>query len=424
MEASQPSAIYQSYRLPLDSHYSFTVDSYTIGDDVYFRLRDIAAIMQGSTCQFDVKEADSGNYSIQLHIPYTCIGGELSLKGERDSFDAGNICTVTCNDTGASIEGVLAQGECFVTLPQLSSLVGFNAVNSNHWKRWNLSTYTDRHVVIPGIVKFGDFNTVDKKPFGAVECFDRFWFVGEGNVGCFVIEYTNSAGEKKLVLLDALEWQWHFDDILVPAFEKLGLELADITDIINSHEHFDHWGIARDMQQTYGTKVYWSAIADDSAAEQWEEWERDGSNTDNKLHPPRCNEYLTDGLVLTFGETSITCVATPGHAEGCYSFIINVKDHGAPHTLCCWGGTGVPRSKKDLVDYVQSAEKFADLCASRHVDVELSIHPYCDYKIGLLPQLESLRAEGKNPLVCGKRNVQTFLMGVRAQALFDLATLE
>lgn len=43
--------------------------------------------------------------------------------------------------------------------------------------------------------------------------------------------------------------------------------------------------------------------------------------------------FLTDGEDFTLGDTAIRCVWTPGHTEGCMSFIIPVLDEGRSHHL-------------------------------------------------------------------------------------------
>lgn len=55
--------------------------AYDIGGDVYFKLRDIAMILNSTAKQFDVEwSADDGKKQVILHpeLPYTPAGGELS----------------------------------------------------------------------------------------------------------------------------------------------------------------------------------------------------------------------------------------------------------------------------------------------------------------------------------------------------------
>ena len=425
-------------RLPMDGHYVFFMNAYELDGQVYVRPQDLAAAVNGSPMTYNTEQTDDG-FCLILHTPYCFKGNELSPRQPRETKIEKKQVIVRCGTDTLAWNGCQAEGEFYVEFSQLADYVG--VTSHRGFRGWSIATWDDQHVVVPGVVKFGDFSTIRPTPFGAVPCFDDFWFVGDASVGCFVLRYTNDAGEQKLVMIDALSWQWEFDDILCPAFRERGLRLEDVTDILITHEHFDHWGVSRYMQTTYGTKIHWTKAGEADAHASWQYWNENGLNNDGRLlEPPTCDAELCDGAVLHFGRYAIQCIHTPGHSDYCYSFIVNVTGHGNEHLWCVWGGTGMPaprfggpspmlsdrvadpdaRHERMLRDYAASAQKLRRLCAEQHVDCMLSNHPYCDYSYRILPAVEQARARGENPLLRGEETVQEFLYGVYAEAMITL----
>lgn len=57
-------------------------DSYNIGGNNYFKLRDLAYVLSGSDKQFDISwDASANAVSLTVGQPYTAVGGELGAKG-------------------------------------------------------------------------------------------------------------------------------------------------------------------------------------------------------------------------------------------------------------------------------------------------------------------------------------------------------
>ena len=83
------------------------------------------------------------------------------------------------------------------------------------------------------------------------------------------------------------------------------------------------------------------------------------------------------------------------------SFVIPVTDEGRPHLVALWGGTGVPWTMSDKVDYLESCIRFADITAKLGVDAEISNHPFVDGLIGKLDIIRTITDGIPNPFVIG-----------------------
>jgi glyoxylase-like metal-dependent hydrolase (beta-lactamase superfamily II) len=83
--------------------------------------------------------------------------------------------------------------------------------------------------------------------------------------------------------------------------------------IVNTHAHLDHVGAVEDMRQKYGIpfalhpgeRENLESLADHAA------WFGLPSPDE-----PEVDQWLEEGDVVTFGECSLTVLATPGHTEG------------------------------------------------------------------------------------------------------------
>jgi hypothetical protein len=83
----------------------------------------------------------------------------------------------------------------------------------------------------------------------ATKIFDNVYAIG--NAGTTAYIFQTSAG---LMMLDSLGAN-QTDTQLLPSFQKLGLNPADVKIIIMGHGHADHFGGSPYMQEHYGSKV-------------------------------------------------------------------------------------------------------------------------------------------------------------------------
>ena len=83
--------------------------------------------------------------------------------------------------------------------------------------------------------------------------FDNVYAIGNSGTTVYVIQTSDG-----LLMIDSLGAA-QVDTLLLPGFQKLGLDPAQVKIIIAGHGHADHVGGSRYMQEHFGSKVYISA---------------------------------------------------------------------------------------------------------------------------------------------------------------------
>ena len=222
--------------------------------------------------------------------------------------------------------------------------------------------------------------------YPATKFFDNLSFIGDRGTCCFLLETT--AG---LVLIDCLWPNERSVDMIERGIRDLGHDPKDLIAIVLTHGHFDHYGRCGYFKEKYGCRVYLSEI-DCALAQE--------GVFDNPPIDCEVDGYVEDMSVLRFGDTEITTVITPGHTDGCASFIIPVTDEGRPHKVALWGGTGLLPTSDPAV-YIESLEKFQAVCDRQGVDCEVSNHPFVDNLIERLDVINHIVDGVANPFVIG-----------------------
>jgi metallo-beta-lactamase class B len=230
------------------------------------------------------------------------------------------------------------------------------------------------------------------KPFAA---FDKLFFVGQGSVASWAYNTTDG-----IVLIDALDNGPEAAGVIIPGLEALGFQGSDIKHLIITHEHFDHYGGARYIQETYGPQVYGSEAF-------WAAMEALPANS--TIPPPVRNVTVTDGQDLVVGDTTFHIVATPGHTLGTISLVFNVTDAGEPHAVGFMGGTGDPATAELRSMKVQSVQKLARIAEARGVDALVSNHNVADHQLYKADMLAHRVAGESNPFVIGTQNYVNYL---------------
>ena len=236
---------------------------------------------------------------------------------------------------------------------------------------------------------FGDYSVIH--PIPPTRFFDQLSFIGDSDVGSFILETGDG-----LAMIDC---GWSSDErvrMIESGIRELGLHCEDLKVVIITHGHGDHWGRADYFREKYGAVIYMSR--------------RDYEHARDPIASPRRQihfevyDFLGDGDELRIGDVSLTVVSTPGHTPGCLSLIIPVTDEGRLHHAALWGGTGIsaqaPADRKQA--YLDSLYHFREVCREKHVDVEISAHPFV-YNTELKLQLCREIVDGvANPFVIGE----------------------
>jgi metallo-beta-lactamase class B len=227
--------------------------------------------------------------------------------------------------------------------------------------------------------------------------FDNLYFVGNGFVGVWVLR--TSAG---LILFDATESEANARDHLVPGLQALGLDPATIRIVIVTHGHWDHFGGAAWLQQTYHARIGLSAADWDMiAALPGDAKERAGRVL------PRRDLVITDGQRLTLGDTTVTLYLTPGHTPGTISAIIPAREGGQVHPLSLLGSTAFPATiaptptTGGLALYDASVRRFAQISAAAGAEGILNTHVFGDGTDTRLAAARARRPGQPNPFLTG-----------------------
>lgn len=237
--------------------------------------------------------------------------------------------------------------------------------------------------------------------------FDNLYFLGTRSLNSYAI--TTSAG---IVIIDPL-YDYNVEDEIVEGLRKLGLDPADITHVIVSHGHGDHYGGARLLQQRFGAQVLLSAP----------DWELILGDSRGQPKPDR-DGVMTDGQELSIGDTRITFTHTPGHTPGTISTLVPVRDGGRSHVAALWGGTAMRPTREFYEEYTASAKKFATVVEAAGADVIISNHDIFDDAHRKIAALAERGAGDPHPFVIGTKATLNYLEMVQHCAAAGLARLD
>ena len=196
----------------------------------------------------------------------------------------------------------------------------------------------------------------------------------------------------------------------------LGFCPYDIKYIIHSHGHYDHVGATRALAELTGAKTAISRIdapmVDGTLVGEGTDIAK--GSVDMTLARELGYEFkdfftpdilLDDGDVLTLGNTSIRCVATPGHTDGTMSFFFDVTDGTNTYRVGTHGGSGTNTQTDDFIrrygittqcrrDYMASLDRLEQ----EHVDIHMGNHVWnndTDKKLKILND----DPDGPNPFI-------------------------
>jgi len=216
------------------------------------------------------------------------------------------------------------------------------------------------------------------------QVFDDLYFVGAVNVSAWLVK-TNAG----YVLFDTMNNADEAENIVMAGVRKLGINPNDVRYAVITHEHGDHYGGLRYLQDTYGILGVASDIAWNTMAT-------------GAVGRPVRNITIPDGGLWTVGEKTFQFVVTPGHTPGAFSSIIPVTDRGQPHKAALYGGFGIPGTVANKVLQIQSLHKFGAFTQAAGVDVILGNHQVQDQSLYKIDLVRHRRAQDPNPFVIEK----------------------
>jgi metallo-beta-lactamase class B len=247
-------------------------------------------------------------------------------------------------------------------------------------------------------------NRPDDPVIQPTRIFDNVYAIGNSGTTVYVLQ--TSAG---LLMIDALGAN-DVDSQLLPGFQKLGLDPAQVKIILVAHGHADHFGGSKYFQEHFGSKVYVSA-ADWNLMEN-PPVQRGRGPAGPAATIPKHDGEIKDGEAILLGDLKVTPVAVPGHTPGAMGFMFPVKDNGATHMAAMFGGVWLTPgllSDEALQTYLMSVLRFREATKRAGVDVVLQNHTLMDPIQEKLDKLAARKRGEPDPFVVGASQYQKFV---------------
>ena len=119
--------------------------------------------------------------------------------------------------------------------------------------------------------------------------------------------------------------------LILENIRAIGFEPTDIKYIIATHAHYDHMDSVGDLAKMTGAKTFIG------------EGDLPLLSGETYHYPIRSftpDVLLSDGDVISLGNTEIHCLSTPGHTDGTTSFFFDVTDGERSYRAGLFGGAG------------------------------------------------------------------------------------
>lgn len=241
----------------------------------------------------------------------------------------------------------------------------------------------------------------DNTPLEPTKVFDNLYCIGTRSVVAWALQT-----EEGIILIDSM-WDNRDAKLIEDGMEKLGLNPKDIKYILISHGHGDHYGGAKYLRDKYNAKVLITKTDYDVM--------HSLNLGPNGPRSPKADidDFMKDKDIIKLGNTEVTILETPGHTEGCASFIFPVFNEGKEYTAILWGGTGIPNDKNLQQKYKNSVEYFSQMARERGAEVELTAHLFIENGYANLEKVANLKDGEKNPFIIGKDGIEQYLKSLQ-----------
>ena len=231
--------------------------------------------------------------------------------------------------------------------------------------------------------------------------FDNLYWLGTRQHSSWVLK--TSAG---LIIIDT-NFAWAAQPEILDGLAKLKLNPKNIKYVILSHAHGDHDQGVATLQSKFGAKVVMGGPDWDATLKR----APDVAGGVPKRGPGDIS-VGPEGTKVTFGDTTVDVIFTPGHTPGTLSYVFPVKDKGKTVMVAYSGGTltgafGTDGKRWD--EYIDSQKRMAQAAAAAGASVLLSNHSEYDNAYTKARLVGVKREVGEqNPFIMGQQSVQDY----------------
>lgn len=148
-----------------------------------------------------------------------------------------------------------------------------------------------------------------------------------------------------------------------PELEGKGFSVRDINHCLITHEHLDHYGACFELEKLNRTIKFYAHELGVNKIEQKQTPEYiEGNFPGYDYNTIEISNAVKDSEILKFGDHEITCIHTPGHAEGAVAYLFEI---GSIKILFAGdiGGTALKIYGGNINQYLSSMQKLIDINA-------------------------------------------------------------
>ncbi len=247
----------------------------------------------------------------------------------------------------------------------------------------------------------------DMSWFINAQIFDDLLIVSQKETCCYILK-TDSG----LVVFDGIWPDEKVYEEIRNAISDAGWSDIPVTKFIMTHGHIDHVGCGKWLVDNYNVKTYLSKTDDllrlytpheDGRSDSYKEFTIDS--------------YIDDGDIIDCGNKAIEVIHTPGHTDGCMSFVFPISENGRIHNAVLFGGA-TPSWNDEAAKIIQkqSVEKIKQIAETADVEVALTNHTAFDSGLQRIEYSKARMNHLPNIYLLGIKGVLDFLDVFRIMA--------
>ncbi len=202
--------------------------------------------------------------------------------------------------------------------------------------------------------------------------------------------------------------------LLIENIRALGFDPYNVKHIVHTHGHYDHIGGTRALVELTGAKTY-IGRGDENMVNGV-----DGTHLGGELEEPfEADVIVEDGDIISFGDTAIRFVSTPGHTEGTMSLFFNTTFQGKTYLAGMFGGAGLNSLTREFLERyglpLEMRDKFI-ASIDRIIDEPVTLHLGNHLSNNNHREKEQRLTDTYNPFV-EENTYKSFLTDLRKRAV-------